>query len=72
MNAVEQAVQAVSGPTKASHICRVSYKAICNWRERGIVPNGRKAFLLAEAAQAAGCKVTAAQLVGFENGKTAT
>jgi hypothetical protein len=60
-NAVEQAIQAVGGPTKASYVCRVSVGAIWKWRQQGRVSDGRAAVLL---SQASGVPVEA--LVGLE------
>jgi len=60
-NAVEEAIQAVGGPTKASYVCRVSVGAIWKWRQTGRVSDGRAAVLLSEES---GVPVKA--LVGLE------
>lgn len=49
-NAVERAVRAVGGPTKASHVCAVSAYAVYKWRRAGAVPDARSALLLAAAS----------------------
>lgn len=48
--AVERAVEAVGGPTKAAHACGVSNAAIYQWFDLGHVPRSRYAVLLAEAS----------------------
>jgi len=64
-NAVERAVQAVGGPTQASHICDVSIWAIRLWRKNGIVPDTRSAIRLSEATDG---QITVRELAGLENG----
>jgi len=64
-NAVERAVQAVGGPTQASHICDVSVWAIRIWRKTGIVPDTRAAILLSEATDG---DISVRELAGLENG----
>jgi hypothetical protein len=49
-NAVEEAIQAVGGPTKASYVCQVSVGAIWKWRQNKRVSDGRAAVLLADAS----------------------
>ena len=64
-NAVERAVQAVGGPTQASHICDVSVWAIRLWRKNGIVPDTRSAIRLSEATDG---QISVRELAGLENG----
>lgn len=49
-NAVTEAVRRVGGPTKASHVCRVSAAAVYKWRKLGYVPDTRAALALAAAS----------------------
>ena len=71
--ALERAIAVLDGPTETSHVLRVSYWTIREWRKAGRVRDSRMAVLLAEAAQAAGAKdVTVRALSGLEdepNGK---
>jgi len=49
-NAVERAVSAVGGPTKAAGICRVSNTAIHKWIRRGSVSLLKHALRLSRAS----------------------
>lgn len=59
-NAVEDAVQAVGGPSEASHICHVSAATIYAWRKQGYVSDGLAAVKLAKASG-----IPVEDLVGF-------
>jgi len=49
-NAVERAVSAVGGPTKAAGICRVSNTAVHKWIRRGSVTLLKHALRLSRAS----------------------
>jgi len=67
--ALERAIAVLGGPTETSHVLRVSYWTIREWRKAARVRDSRMAVLLAEAAQAAGAKdITVRALSGLENG----
>jgi hypothetical protein len=62
-NVVWRAVEAVGGPTRASHICQVSAAAIYKWRLKGYIQHGPAASKLAAAARKAGYQITTDDLV---------
>ena len=64
---LEQAIDAVGGPTKASHLCDVSVNTVYRWKELGFISDGKQAVLLARAAKDAGMRGLAIEdLVGLE------
>jgi len=70
-NAVDEAIEAVDGPTKASFLLRVSSAAIQNWRRDGRMPTDTpeardRIRLLARASG-----VSALRLAGLDDGADA-
>ena len=65
LSKLEEAIRAVGGPSKASHLCDVSVNTVYRWKELGFISSGKQAVLLAQAAKRAGVKLGVEDLVGL-------